>query len=279
MLSGFDRVAEHYDAIEHRNRVFLHLRERSFRALRAAFAPDARLIEVGSGTGTEAESLARRGARVALVDPSTALLALAAAKVRGVRPEALLGAHALPARSLETLVAIYGPSAFDGGYASLGALNGEPSLEPVAAGFGRLVRPGGQLVLSVMNPVCAVELAWFGAHRDWQSAKRRWGRSAAVRASTVPGGPRDVPTWYYARREIVRAFARDFTVESAEALPLLWPPTYLDFLVDRLPRLFRVLAAAEPPLARLPLLRDLGDHVLIRLCRRRESRDQVRVQA
>jgi SAM-dependent methyltransferase len=279
MLSGFDAVAEHYDAIERGNRVFLHLRERSFRALRAAFAPDTRLIEVGSGTGTEAEGLARRGARIALVDPSTALLALAAAKVRGVRPDALLGAHALPARSLDTLVPVYGPSWFDGGYASLGALNGEPSLEPVAAGFGRLVRPGGQLVLSVMNPVCAVELAWFGAHRDWQSASRRWRRRAAVRASAIPGGPRDVSTWYYARQEIERAFAPDFSVESSEALPLLWPPTYLDFLVERFSRLFGALAAVEPLLARLPLLRDLGDHVLIRLRRRGESRDQVRVQA
>jgi SAM-dependent methyltransferase len=271
MLSGFDAVAEHYDALERGNRAFSHMRARSFRALCAAFEPDSRLIEVGSGTGTEAEGLAQRGAQVALVDPSAALLALAAAKVRGVRPDALLGVHALPASSLETLVPVYGPSTFDGGYASLGALNGEPSLAPVAAGFGRLVRPDGQLVLSVMNPVCAVELAWFSAHGDWRAAGRRWQRRAAVRASAVPGGPRDVSTWYYARRDIARAFAPDFTVESSEALPLLWPPTYLDFLVERFPRLFRALGTAESPLAGLPLLRDLGDHVLIRLRRRRET--------
>ena len=264
--SGFDAVAARYDDDERENLAFAHMRARSTRALEETFPTHARLVEVGSGTGTEAARLATRGARLALVDVSTRLLERAEAKVRGARPDALLGAHLLAASRIGELVSIYGPASFDGGYSSLGPLNCEPSLEPVAAGLGALIRPGGHLVLSVMNPLCAMEIAWFAAHGDWSAAARRW--RGGIAASAAPGGPKDIPTWYHGRARIERAFADAFHVEVVEALPLLWPPTYLDFLVARHPRLYRALDVIERPLARWPLLRELGDHVLVRLRRR-----------
>lgn len=266
--AGFDGVAWQYDGLEEENLAFGHMRAWSFRRLTETFAPGARLVEVGSGTGTEAARLAARGAALALVDVSPRLLERAAAKVRAVSSAALLGAHLLPARRVGELVGAHGPASFDGGYSSLGPLNCEPALEPVAAGLGALIRPGGHLVLSVMSPWCVVELGWLAAHADWTAARRRWGGTKPVLASTSPGGPRDVATWYHSRRQIARAFGGAFVVESAEALPLLWPPTTLDFLVARHPRLFGLLGALERPLSRWPLLRDLGDHVLVRLRRR-----------
>jgi hypothetical protein len=77
-----------------------------------------------------------------------------------------------------------------------------------------------------------------------------------------------VATWYYARRDIERAFAPAFTLEQAEALPLLWPPPYLDFVVARFARGFRAIEPLERWASRLPWLRDLGDHVMVRLRRR-----------
>ncbi len=267
--SGFDAVADRYDADESENLAFAHMRVRSYRRLEETFAANARLVEVGSGTGTEAARLAMRGAQVALVDVSSRLLESAAAKVRAARPGALLGAHLLPARRIGELTKMYGAASFDGGYSSLGPLNCEPTLEPIAAGLADLIRPGGHLVLSIMNRTCAVEVAWFAAHADWRSAGRRW--HGAVLASAAPGGRRDVTTWYYSRRQIERAFKDAFSLESVEALPLLWPPTYLNFLVAGFPRIYRALAAVEGPLAGLPLLRDLGDHILLRF--RRRARD------
>jgi SAM-dependent methyltransferase len=264
--SGFDAVADRYDADERANLAFAHMRARSYQRLQQTFAANARLVEIGSGTGTEAAALASRGARIALVDVSPRLLDLAAAKVRAARPGALLGAHLLAAHRVGELTELYGPASFDGGYSSLGPLNCEPALEPIAAGLGALIRPGGSLVLSMMNRLCAVESLWFAAHADWRAAGRRW--RGAIPASALAGGPRDIATWYYSRRQIERAFNHAFSVHSAEALPLLWPPTFLDFLVGRHPRLYRALDFIERPLAGLPLLRDLGDHVLLSLRRR-----------
>ncbi|HTQ44047.1 MAG TPA: methyltransferase domain-containing protein [Polyangiaceae bacterium] len=265
--SAFDSAAHRYDADEARNPAFEHIRARSFAHLRRAFAPGSTLLEIGSGTGTEAARLvAERGCRVALVDVSPSLLDAAARKVTAARSDGLLGRHVSPAASLGDLVATYGRGFFDGAYSSLGPLNCEPRLEPVAAGLAALVRPGGAVVLSPMNRWCLTEAAWFAAHRRWREAARRWG--GPVQASVYPGGPRTVTTWYYSRREVVSAFGGPFRLEHAEALPFLWPPTYLGSLVARHATIFRALAPIEERTASWPVLRDLGDHVLLRFARR-----------
>jgi SAM-dependent methyltransferase len=266
-LVGFDATAERYDADEHGNRVLAHIRARLFDQLCHAFAPDTRLIEIGSGTGTEAARLAtEHGCRLALVDVSPRLLECAAAKVRATCPDGLLGTHLLRAQSVRQLTMAYGPASFDGAYSSLGPLNCEPQLGPVAEGLAELVRPRGTLVLSVINRWCPTEVGWFALHGQWREASRRWG--GPVQAAAYPGGPKDVTTWYYSRREIERAFSTGFRVEHVEALPLLWPPPYLDFLVARFQELFRALEPLERWAARQPLLCELGDHVLLRLRRR-----------
>jgi SAM-dependent methyltransferase len=266
-LSGFDAAAARFDADERGNPVLAHMRARVFRELSTAFSPGAKLLEIGSGTGTEASRLVReRGARVVLVDTSARLLERATAKVLAVREAGLLGSHVLRASEVGTLRGTYPRGSFDGAFSSFGPLNCEPSLEPVAAGLAELVRPGGALVLSIINRWCPAEVGWFAIHGEWEDALRRW--RGPVQAAAYPGGPKDVRTWYYSRREIEHAFSAQFDVERVEALPLLLPPPYLDFLVARFPRFFEAAGAAEPWVAHRRLLRDLGDHLLLRLRRR-----------
>ena len=267
---GFDAAAERYDDDERENVVLAHMRARAFVELCAAFAPGARLLELGSGTGTEAARLVReRGCRVALLDVAPRLLERASTKVRQASAGGLLGAHALPAAAAGSLVSTYGRASFDGAFSSFGPLNCEPRLEPVAAGLGDLVRPGGAVVLSIINRWCPTEVGWYALHRQWHMAARRWG--GPIEAAAFPGGPKDVTTWYYSRRDVERAFSPGFAVEHVEALPLLWPPPYLDFLVVRHQRIFRALEPLERWAARRPVLRELGDHTLIRLRRRSEK--------
>jgi SAM-dependent methyltransferase len=264
--AGFDAAADRYDDDEAGNLVLAHMRGRALELMTRAFAPGSRLIELGSGTGTEAARLVDRGCRVALVDVSPRLLDRAAARVRATRAHGLLGAHRMPARSVGDLTAVYGMQSFDGAYSSFGPLNCEPLLGPVARGLADLVRPGGAVVLSVINRWCPAEVGWFAAHGRLREAARRWG--GVVQAAAYPGGPKDVATWYYSRREIELAFTAAFRVEHAEALPLLWPPPYLDFVASRLEALLRALEPVERWAARQPVLRDLGDHVLMSLRRR-----------
>ena len=266
-LAGFDAAAARYDDDERHNPVLVHMRQRAYAHLTASFGRGARLIELGSGTGTESARLVgEHGCQVALVDPSSQLLERATVKVRAASVAGLLGAHALRANAVATLLSTYGRESFDGAFSSFGPLNCEPSLEPVAHGLASLLRPGATVVLSIINRWCPAEVGWFALHGEWRQAARRWG--GPVDAAAYPGGPKDVRTWYYSRREIARAFAAQFRVEHVEALPVILPPPYLDFLTTRYPRAFRRLEPLERWAAPRRIFRDLGDHVLLRLRRR-----------
>jgi SAM-dependent methyltransferase len=265
-MTGFDAAADRYDADEEHNPVLAHMRARSFRRLCEAFPEGAKLLELGSGTGSESARLvSERGACVALSDVAPRLLGRAAAKVSAARVGALLGAHRLRASDVGSLEAVYGSEFFDGALSSFGPLNCEPDLRPVARGLAGLVRPGGALVFSIINRWCPMEVAWYALHGEWRTAARRWG--GPIQAAAYPGGPKDVTTWYYTRADVESAFAPDFRVEHVEALPVLWPPPYLDFLVTRHERLFRALEPFELWAARQPIARELGDHLLVRLRR------------
>ncbi len=273
-MNGFDSVASRYDDDERANSVMEHLRARSIRQLEARLLTDLatqsaaqsgahspHLLEIGSGTGVEAAHLVSRGANVALVDASDALLERARTRVRDVRSNGLLGAHNIRATQLASLLPIYGRGHFDGAWSSLGPLNCDASIVPVADALAELVRPEGTVVVSVMNRWCIAETAWYAAHGQLADATRRWG--GPVNASAFAGGPKDVPTWYFSPSEIVRAFDRNFRLLQSEALALLWPPTYLAPLVDRYSRLFARIEWLEQRVSRAPVLRNLGDHTLL----------------
>jgi SAM-dependent methyltransferase len=266
--AGFDTAADRYDSDEFGNAVISHMRERVFEHLRLGFPYGAQLIELGSGTGREAVRLAEQhGCRIALVDVSPRLLDLAVSKVRAARADAVIGSHLLEARRIGDLTKSYGSASFDGAYSNFGPLNCEPHLGSVAEGLADLLRPRGGLVISIMNRWCAIEFLWFALHGQPREALRRW-RRGPVQSSAYPGGPKDVATWYYSRLEIERAFSTPFRLDHTEALPVLWPPPYLDFMVKRFGTLFQALEPIERWAAKCCLLRDLGDHLLFRFTRR-----------
>lgn len=108
------RTAEQFDAARFGGPVGALVAEAQERILLAALGPEAGLnvIDVGTGTGRAALSLAGRGARVTAVDASAGMLAVAARRARA-RPELAVAfargdAHALafPARSFDAAVCL-----------------------------------------------------------------------------------------------------------------------------------------------------------------------------
>jgi SAM-dependent methyltransferase len=260
--AGFDGAAADYDAKEAGNLVLERMRAEHWRWFERAFVGPARLLELGSGTGFEAVRLARHGKQVALLDVSSGMLDVAARRVAEVNPTALLGQHLLPASQVGELVRRYGPASFEGAYSSFGPLNCEPDLAAGAEGLGRLVKPGGRLVFSIMPPLCLSEILWFGLHAEFGSATRRLRKSTLARA--LPGQERLVRTFYYRPGQVRRVFRPYFRQVRLKALPLLWPPPYLAHLPRRWPGLFAGLGRADDWLAnRWPGLAGFGDHFLI----------------
>ncbi|RMF27610.1 MAG: class I SAM-dependent methyltransferase, partial [Chloroflexi bacterium] len=176
-VSAFDAVAASYDATFTHTPLGRRLREAVWTHLAAAFRPGHHVLELGCGTGEDALWLARRGVRVTATDASPAMLAIARHKAEAARltdritcarldlaaPEREWPSGPIPRR---------GP--YDGAFANFGVLNGLPDRRPLAQALARWVRPGGQVILVVMGPLCPWEIGWHLLHGQVRTALRRF---------------------------------------------------------------------------------------------------------
>jgi len=171
--AGFDRSAERYDLEAEANAAMAHMRRVSLVVLRDSFGAGQHVLELGCGTGEEAVALARDGIRVLATDVSSRMLDVARGKVSAAGLEQAVQTRQLAAGELSVLLDELGREAFDGAYSSFGALNGEPDLSAVGSALAELVRPGGRLVVSVMNRFYPFETLWYLAHGHPRQAVRR----------------------------------------------------------------------------------------------------------
>jgi ubiquinone/menaquinone biosynthesis C-methylase UbiE len=262
VAQAFDEAAQTYDELYKSNQVMAWMRQESLAALQAAFPAGSHLLEIGCGTGEEALALASQGYSIVATDISPAMIETCRRKAGG-EGNAGVEWRVVPAGQMEALIDEYSPAAFDGAYASFGGLNCEPRLEPVADALGRLLRPGGRLVCSIMGRWCAWEIAWGLLHLRPREAFRRLGQGWIGAGLASPGGTLSVPVHYYTPRSFARAFEPQFRVTKVRGLPVFLPPPYLDHLVERRPALFSQLSRAERALGdRFPFFL-LGDHFLL----------------
>ncbi len=248
--SPFDELAADYDRQELENPIRQRMRARSLAVLDTTFPAGARLLDVGCGTGTEALWLTQRGRHVTAVDPSTQMLDVLNARARAANLD--IPTHLLRAAELGSLT-----GEFDGAYSSFGGLNTEPDLGVVLASLARLVRPGGRIVLGVMNRWCVSEMSLMLAAGRPRQAFRRYRPALAVQVGTT-----SVDVQYPSWPDLKRALNAHFKVLHVEALLLLLLPYAWPRLAAH-KRVFGALERIDRALAPHRPWAWLGDHLLV----------------
>lgn len=258
--SPFDELAGDYDERELQNPIRQLMRARSLSLLEETFPSGAKLLDVGCGTGTEAISLAKRGCILTAIDSSPHMLEVLSARARAagvsIRPRLLKAGE---------LSALSGEGAFDGAYSSFGALNTEASIGEPIKGLARLVRPGGRIVLSVMNRWCVSEMALLLARGRPGPAFRRLRPSLNVTVGSTSVEVR-YPSW----RQMRQALQQDFRVLRVQALPLFLLPYAWPALAGHR-RLYHLVARLDRFLAPHRPWAWLGDHLLVVAERRADT--------
>src|SRR4051812_14624051 len=247
---AFDSVAADYDGPRGNNALIQRMRDTMWREFETRFATGERVIDLGCGTGIDAVHLASRGRRVLATDWSPAMVerTTARAATAGVheRVEArCLGAHQLAALG----------GSFDGAYSNFGPLNCVPDMGEFAWQCGRLLRPGGHLVASVIGRICPWEYLYYRFRRPERARIRR-----AVGPVAVQMNGHAIWTTYYRPMEFAAHFRADFEVVSSRALSLFLPPPYLVKWQEKFPRVFAALGRLDDFAGRWPVLRNAGDH-------------------
>lgn len=217
----------------------------------ALFPAHARVLDAGSGVGVDARWLLDGGRSVQAIDASPGMVNEARARAPEARP------RVLPLeRAAELLVE--DPRLFDAAILNFGVINCV-NLGAAAAALAAVLRPGAPLLVVTMPRVAPGFIASALVHGQLRRALGRLRPAVAVDVEGIA-----VTTRYRNARDIALAFAPGFALEWREGLGLLLPPPGSRVA----PAMLERLAEVEATVRRWPLLRDVGDHVLVVLRRR-----------
>ena len=253
--AAFDRLAGSYDEVFTRSVIGRAQRGIVWKVLAETFRAGDRILELNCGTGEDALFLGRRGVAVEGCDASAEMIGVARRRKILEGTELPIQFRQLPTEEIRRLRG----QSFDGALSNFSGLNCVGELDRVGSDLSALVRKGGNLVFCLSNRVCLWEFVWFGARGNFEKGRRRLGGS-----TTAQLGERSVHVWYPTLREIARAFSPWFRLRSARAVGLLVPPSYLEFWASRHRKVISVLAGIDWALGHVPIVRELGDHVLLR---------------
>jgi SAM-dependent methyltransferase len=229
-------------------------------ALLREFPPCGRILELGGGTGEDAEFLAAMGFQVLLTDPSRAMVSIARSKL--VSPESTASessAEILAAEDMEEFAGrklASGEALFDGAFSNFAPLNCVVDLNPVARGLARLLKPGAPAMLVVFGVICPGEMATELLRGRPRNAFRRFQRGQT--AARLSG--HDFRVVYHRRSDLLRVFAPWFELERRLGIGVAVPPSAAEPWITRHPRLLASMESIDRVVSR-PLA-CFGDHVL-----------------
>ncbi len=257
--SAFDRLADSYDDLFTRSSIGQAQRKQVWRRLLMAFAPGERILELNCGTGEDARFLALRGRSIVACDASAKMIEVATARTQFVANGGQIVFQQIANEGLDLLPR---QELFDGAYSNFSGLNCLEDLKPVARHLASLVRPGGRVLLCLWSRVCAGEIIWYLLHGNVPKAFRRFSGKAMVKLEEL-----SITVSYPTVRKVQRVFSPWFELQKRSAIGLFVPPSYVEGWAQKHPSTLGHLEELDRVFGRWPLLRDIGDHVLLEFTR------------
>jgi ubiquinone/menaquinone biosynthesis C-methylase UbiE len=252
---GYDAIAAEYDA---QVRGDAWMRRKLHAHYASVFRPGQRVLDIGCGTGIDAEFLAASGVCVLGIDTSGEMLARLRARIDAAGLGDRVEARELLIQQLNRL----GEQRFDGIISAFASLSTVPHLMPFARDATRLVRPGGRMILHMLNRFSLWEFLGHVVHGRWTAAEQV-GRDSR-RVFTIGGQPVQHSV-YFAEDAYRRYFMAGFRLRGTYGLGTLRPP----HTVERLPRgVVDILERLDLRVGGWPLVRDAGRFFVLDLERR-----------
>jgi SAM-dependent methyltransferase len=177
------------------------------------------------------------------------------------------------------------PQSFSLAYANFGVINCLSDWQPLAVWLAGQVRLGGRVAFGVMSPYCLWETAWHGLHGDWQVATRRWRKQGAAFSGQPSGISHQVSALSYqpsaisqppianslihypAIARLTHDFAPYFRRVHVEPLGVFLPPSDVYGVLEKRPRLLRLLMALDKRIGQARKLALFADHYWIEFAR------------
>jgi ubiquinone/menaquinone biosynthesis C-methylase UbiE len=251
----FDHLAAEYDQKFSNSLIGRAQREAVWKILTSKFKSGETVLELNCGTGVDARFLASRGISVFACDASQQMIAEAKKRVchdLTMRPTTFFNL------ATEKIGELHPEQRFDGAFSNFSGLNCVQDLESFASSLTTLVRYRGHVLLCFSTRICLMEIIHYSLRGNWRKGFRR------LKGTTVATlGDLQLPVYYPTLGQIRRCFAPHFTLRSFMGIGVAVPPSYFESWVRKHQKTFLFLCQLEVMIARLPLLRVTGDHMLL----------------
>ena len=254
-LLAFDSIAPSYDDLFTRSMIGRAQRGAVWEILFDIFEEGAHILELNCGTGEDALFLARHDMSVVACDGSEGMIRTARKRLQEEDPDAPIQFELLPT---EHLAQLHSGTLFDGALSNFSGLNCVSDLNQVAWNLASMVTPHAPVLICLSTRFCLVETLWFLFHGNFRKAFRR---TPGVAHAKVSGYM--VKVHYPTLREVRRSFSPWFRLRSCTGIGVAVPPSYLEPMIRKYPRLLGLLSWIDKRISRLPLLRIMGDHMLL----------------
>lgn len=253
--AAFDRLAKDYDAAFTDSHVGRAQRSAVWTCAKEIFKPGSRILELNCGTGEDAVHFAAEGFRVTACDVSRKMVAKAREKSRQMTCRERLEFHV---RSTETIVDLPLSEPFEGVFSNFSGLNCVRDLGDLAITLEPMVRPGAPLLLCFSTRYCLWEIAWYLLRVDLLRSLRRCSGFHEAKLGGIT-----IPVYYPTCRKIRECFARGFGLVDIYGIGITVPPSYTEPWIAKRPELLKRLVSFDNRLRRIPVIRVLGDHMLL----------------
>ena len=266
--AAFDRLASRYDEICD-SAIFSWMRRQVHEQLARRLRAGSAVLEIGCGTGIDAAFLARKGAGVVACDPAPGMLSRTRERIVSEGLESHVVLASCGAAEIDRWLARTPgvTQRFDGIFSDFGALNCLNDLSSLGELASRRLRPGGWIMLCLLNQFCWIEMAGHLLTGHPRTAFRRYSRGRRQVTVEVEGIP--VLTRYHRRSDVVRALGPGWVVTGLRGLGVMVPPPYFAHRWQQLsPRTRRAIERIDTFLADRRPFAYLGDHFLIELVKR-----------
>ena len=222
----FDSIAQNYDHHIYDNLVNNYLRERSLSLMKTFFPPSQRLMEIGSGTGTETLEMLKSGHEITAIDISENMNSILRKKANDANVSNLLTTMTMKASDLVNYEKEFMNKPFDGLYSNYGALNCEANIDAIMEIVHKIVKPHGKIVFGIFNKFCLVEMI---AHL----IGRKPGRVFERFSNRIPEGASRfcIDVYPYSPAYLKKLFSKWFNIEMIYGCPVILPPSNYSFMI------------------------------------------------
>jgi hypothetical protein len=251
---SFDSLAWRYDDLFSRSRIGTQ-RGAVWDVLADTFRPGDTILVLNCRTREDAIFLAMLDVSVVACDSAEGMIHTRRNHMEPEGPDAPIQLDLLPT---EHLTKIRPGALFDGVLSNFSGLNSVADLNRTARDLASMVAMGAPVIICLSTRFCLSETLWFLLQGKFRQAFRR-----SFGIATVKVGDCAVKMRYPALREVRKLFSPFFLMRSCTGIGVAVPPSYLEPIFRKHPRVLGLLRRIDQGISHLPLFRTIGDHMLL----------------